>query len=91
MECPYCDGELEQIDSYFLGRDTNNILGDIFKCYNSEGFETKEELENYRQKLLEEGYNREEVLDIEVCESEVDSGHFHTSVNSDGLFTGYPC
>ena len=60
MECPYCEQELEYHDyyGYYLGNDSWDKIGDIFKCSNEE---CESEVFNYyfytdKQGNLHEGY-----------------------------------
>ena len=97
MECPYCNTELEQIDSfgnsnYILRGDQNGKSGDIFKCPNHEGFEDDSDTEAYLELIGEEiPLNIDAVREV-VCESSVHhvSGSFYTDRNGD-LQNGYPC
>jgi len=61
------------------------ILGEIYRCPNSSGFDDTEEAQNY----INENPNIEENVDEVVCESEINNGHFYTR-NGD-LVEGYPC
>lgn len=98
MECPYCNNELEEVDSwgnsdYILRGIQSGKSGDIFKCSNHEGFTDLEKA----QKYLEYSNQTLESLGITsleevVCESAVHhvSGSFYTD-RSGNLNNGYPC
>jgi hypothetical protein len=97
MECPYCGAELVWQDyygnivhaNYYFGYPQSWIdkTGDIYKCPNSEGFETQEEAKTYQEfnpHIKEE--NWEEVC----CDSFAFNGYFYTD-RYDNLYEGYPC
>lgn len=112
MECPYCGKELIHHDSYgtghpssFYGTAGNGIYypsnyqkcGDIYKCSNSEGFESEDEAMSYTTMWLGED-NLEEYLkkngytswEEVVCESDTFNGNFYTVEGSETLHEGYP-
>jgi len=98
MECPYCNAELEQTDSwgnsdYILRGDRNGKKGDIFKCPNHEGFDSETEAKDFL-KLNEETFEDLGVESLEevTCHSSVHhvSGSFYTD-RQENLHNGYPC
>jgi hypothetical protein len=82
-ECPYCGAELERTDSYFRN---GEVLGDIFKCPNAEGFPSQEEALHYDPTADPEEWEHV------CCHSGTHSvcGSFYTDVHG-RLNTGYPC
>lgn len=93
MECPYCGCELEWEDSYgnnnyIIYGDENGKSGDIYRCPNHEGFETKEEAIEY---AAENNIEYDTWVDI-VCDSSCHnvSGSFYTDKQGN-LYEGYPC
>lgn len=89
MECPYCNTELEWEDSYGIKEyinygNENYKNGDIYKCPNREGFETKEEALNYDDTC------DEDIWEYVACESGVFNRYFYTDKQGD-LHEGYPC
>ena len=89
MECPYCNAELEWEDSYgtaeyIIYGNEKYKNGDIYKCPNHEGFETKEEALSYDDTC------EEDIWEYIACESGVFNGYFYTDKQGD-LHEGYPC
>lgn len=88
FECPFCEAELVHEDSYgrVAAHQDGKIFGQIYKCPNAQGFQTKEAALNY-----ESSGDLENWEDI-TCESSVHhvSGSFYTDLN-DNLQEGYPC
>lgn len=105
MDCPYCNAQLNQTDTYFRGRPggyvngssphpigyysppTSNyeVLGEIFKCPNYEGFADTGEAEEYKKST-----NSEEPVEDISCESSIFSGNYYTD-KQENLHEGYPC
>lgn len=92
MECPCCGAELEYHDTYFLGRDHSNKLGDIYKCPNHEGFPSEEEAREYEKDALSGDETPAEDWTEITCSSSCHhvSGSFYTD-RQDRLHEGYPC
>lgn len=94
MECFYCGAELDCYDYY---KQYGKKIGDIYKCPNHEGFESKQEVSDYLE-TDEDGltdYLSENDLDSwedVLCESSVHSvsGSFYTDAQGN-LYAGYPC
>lgn len=87
MECTYCGSELGCVDFYGKGLGSDfRKEGDIYKCVNWEGFETKEEAEKY---ALDNDISYKNWEDL-VCDSEAFSGFYYTDRNGD-IYEGYPC
>lgn len=95
MICPYCDSELNYEDcyGYLASHQSGEILGDIYRCPNNEGFQSEEEANNYLNKIGETlenlGLSSWEELTCESYKHHV-SGSFYTD-KKDNLFNGYPC
>jgi len=106
MECSYCGAELICEDYYGYTKHAEHYWeypqswiekeGDIYRCPNHEGFQSKEDVLEYlgREDKLEEylkdcGYSSWKEV---VCESSTHhvSGSFYTDKN-DNLHEGYPC
>jgi hypothetical protein len=95
MKCPFCNIELldNGIYGYLALHQSGEVLGRIFKCPNSDGFESEELAKDYLL-LIGETLNKlclsswEEV----TCESYkfYVSGSFYTDKH-DNLHEGYPC
>ena len=89
MECMYCGAELIQEDIYGLlfSHQSGEVMGEIFRCQNHEGFETEEAARAYDPEFPEDS----DWMEI-VCESSCHSvsGSFYTDRNGD-LYAGYPC
>lgn len=93
MECPYCGAELEWEDSYgnrdyiCYGKEDGK-LGDIYRCPNNEGFDTKEDAIEY---MLKKDISYDDWKEI-VCDSALHnvSGSFYTD-KQNNLYEGYPC
>jgi len=92
MECPICGGELEYHDTYFRGRDQSDVLGEIYKCNNNEGFPSEELARQYEAEVLNENETPEADWQEIVCGSAVHhvSGSFYTDKQGN-LHEGYPC
>lgn len=78
MECPYCEVEMRYDDYYFKGRDTNNKIGDIYFCENSEGFEEEEVRDAYVEDndiKIGEGLDFVDKEDV-CCDSTSFNGYF---------------
>lgn len=91
MECTYCEAELNQEDTWWLGiPGKGEYQGEILRCPNHEGFESEEEAREYDDGTSEDGYieDWEEI----VCDSATHhvSGSFYTDKQG-GLHEGYPC
>lgn len=95
MKCPYCNAELNENGhyGYLAQHQSGEVLGYIYKCPNSEGFENIEDILEYldfsNQTMEDLVINN--LCDI-VCYSNVFpvSGSFYTDKNQN-LFEGYPC
>jgi len=96
MECTYCNVELIHEDVY--GKYLNDpqyceIHGQIYRCPNANGFDTKEEVDEYlqttEQTLKDFDCDSWEEL---VCDSATHhvEGSFYTD-RQDNLYEGYPC
>jgi len=84
MECPYCDSELEQIDTWWLGiPGKGKRMGGIYVCPVGSGQDEKPMAERVAERLRY-GYDG--------CPSAVFSvaGSFYTDKNGE-LHEGYPC
>ena len=97
MNCPYCNAELMHEDSFgtldFInGRDRNGKRGDIYKCPNSNGFESEYDCKYYLKEIDEtlESLGYESYEDV-ICENQHGNGFYYTYENSDFLREGYPC
>jgi len=105
MECPCCGAELVCHDYYFRGnysayekghRNSGfKKLGDIYKCTNSEGFETLEEVLEFlgiNENEFEEYCNQNGGIswDMVTCDSECHNGNYYIDEQGD-LHEGYPC
>ena len=111
MECPYCGQELTCTDHYgtgrpesFYGTAANGIhypstylkSGDIYKCNNTNGFDSVEEVKEYlglnNDDELEEYMVLNDISNWEdiVCKSGCFNGNFYTDSN-ENLHEGYPC
>ncbi len=105
MECTYCNTELSHKDTYgFLAsHQSGEVLGQIYRCPNHDGFDTKEEAGQYLIDSIDEIMNMDDVeeyfkkSDGETwedvgCESSCHSvsGSFYTD-KQDNLYGGYPC
>ena len=100
MECTYCESELTYEGPYGKGNLAAQEKygygwekhGDIYRCPNSDGFNSKEEADAYLKEIGETlnslGLESWEEL---VCDSATHnvSGSFYT--NNDNLKEGYPC
>lgn len=103
MECPHCNSELEDKGAYgyLASHQSGEILGYIYLCNNSDGFETEEDTLDYiiesesaenheeaRLYLVNEGMTWEEF----TCFSSTHyvCGSYYTD-NRDHLYEGYPC
>lgn len=95
MFCPYCNSILFDYGpyGYLAAHQSGEILGHTFKCPNHEGFQTKEEADDYLT-LIDEtieslGLNSWEEV---TCDSSMHhvSGSFYTDKNNN-LNNGYPC
>jgi hypothetical protein len=87
MKCIYCGAELEKEDEYgyFCRHQSNEKLGDIFRCPNHEGFQTEADAREYNEEFLEDW---EEACCESSCHSV--SGCFYTDKYGE-LYKGYPC
>src|ERR1017187_8897416 len=87
MECTYCGAELEDQGpwGYLALHQSGEVLGRVYKCPNSEGFQSDDEAKMYIGEY-------KTPLEDAVCESGLHrvSGCFYTDKN-DNLHTGYPC
>jgi len=100
FECPYCGSELDIVDTfskYDYKQHKYIVTHYIYKCPNSDGFETKEEALKYQPEELEVINDITNIKDIDwqdiVCESSTHhvSGSFYTYYKEDGyLYNGYP-
>lgn len=106
MNCPYCQAELVYHDSYGKSVPGEHYwipshfqkIGEIFKCPNFEGFESKEEaISSLRLQacLTEEQIKKIEDDDSDtweyiICGSNAFHGFFYTD-QYDNLYEGYPC
>jgi hypothetical protein len=92
MECPYCGAELvkEDVYGFLCSHQSGEILGDILRCPNHEGFETEEEARNYNEGSGD--YSEEEDWEEMCCGSccHYVSGSFYTDEHGN-LHEGYPC
>ena len=93
MECPHCNAELEWEDSYgnkdyIIYGNQNGKMGDIYRCPNHEGFNSKEEAIEYAEMVGLEYEDWEEI----VCQSSCNSisGSFYIDKQGN-LYEGYPC
>ncbi|MCP4987224.1 MAG: hypothetical protein GY928_14595 [Colwellia sp.] len=95
MECPICNAELTHEDTwgYLAAHQSGEIMGQIYRCPNHEGFDSEEEASEY----LKETNQTLEDLDCETweeltCDSSMHhvSGSFYTD-KQDNLHEGYPC
>lgn len=102
MECTYCGSELEYEDSYgnrdyICHGDSNGKRGDIYRCPNHEGFQTKDEVLTYLKiddseletYLKEQGFEEWQEVPCDSSTHNV-SGSFYTDCNGN-LYEGYPC
>ncbi len=95
MNCPYCNSELIDggVYGFLASHQSGEILGNTYKCPNSEGFETELEAIEYLD-LIDSCLEDLGVTTWEdvSCESAVHSvcGSFYTD-NNDNLHNGYPC
>lgn len=98
MDCPYCGAELVW-DDYWMRGVGGNKEGDIYRCPNSEGFDSYEDAEDYAINMcecdtLEELLGKEglECWENITCGSSMFSvcGSFYTDKSGE-LFEGYPC
>ena len=102
MECIYCGAELDWEDSYgnksyIIYGDKDGKSGDIYRCPNHEGFESKDDLLNYLEikesdldkYCKDNGFDSWEEIACESCTHSV-SGSFYTD-SSGNLYEGYPC
>lgn len=104
MECPYCNSELDDNGNwgYLASHQSGQVLGEIFTCNNSGGFESKEACFSFIKMHIEEcqtDNDCQEWINQEfdswedvTCESSSHSvcGSFYTDLN-DNLNDGYPC
>lgn len=96
MECLYCGAELECTDYYGKMKYAEHYYtypqsqiekeGDIYKCPNSEGFETKEDAIRYAKENNIEYNDWEDIC----CNSGCFNGNFYTD-KQENLYEGYPC
>lgn len=95
MFCPYCNNELFYVDSYGSSSDlsSGNPIGQIYKCYNSEGYNSIDEILEYlvftNRTMKSLGLKN---LEDVVCDSAMHhvTGYFYTDI-SGNLHNGYPC
>ena len=90
--CPNCGGELESQGDFgrLASHQDGKVIGHIYKCPNTEGFEDKE----LEQSYLDENPDIKIELqkdEAPVCNSAVHNGFFHKLKGSDWLTDGYPC
>lgn len=98
MECEYCGAELDDEGPFgrYLGTQYEELNGYIYRCPNSEGFETEEEALAYEPQYIEsiEDLEKEDPISWEeiCCDSNCHnvSGSFYSDRN-DNLHSGYPC
>jgi hypothetical protein len=96
MECTYCGFELNIVDYYgrILAHQDGKKLGDILKCPNHEGFDSKEDALIYMNEC--NSLNNIHDADFDwreiVCDSSCHhvSGSFYTDEQGN-LHEGYPC
>ena len=95
MKCPYCDSALtyEEEYGYLAPHQTGEVLGYIYKCPNSEGFDSEKEANEYLDLIGE----TLETMGVEsweelTCYSSVFHvcGSFYTDKYGE-LHEGYPC
>lgn len=97
MECTYCNAEMTYEGPYGKGNMAAQEkygygwqkIGDIYRCPNHEGFESKEEEDEYIELVGE--FSDQEGESI-CCDSSTHnvSGSFYTDSNGN-LREGYPC
>ena len=95
MECPYCDSllEYESEYGYLAPHQTGEVLGYIYKCPKSEGFDSEEEANEYLNHIGEtiESIGVESWEEL-TCHSSVFHvcGSFYTDKYG-ALHECYPC
>lgn len=95
MKCPYCDSALtyEEEYGYLAPHQTGEVLGYIYKCPNSEGFDSEKEANEYLDLIGETletmGIESWEELTCYSSEFHV-CGSFYTDKHGE-LHEGYPC
>ena len=95
MECPICSAELENngVYGYLAQHQSGEILGNNYKCPNSEGFESEEDSLLF---LLETNQTLDSIgvscLEEVTCDSSMFNvaGAFYTD-KQENLHEGYPC
>lgn len=95
MECPFCNAELKYTDTwgFLAAHQSGEVMGNIFKCPNAEGFEDEQAANDY---LFQEGETLENLglssWEELTCPSSMHfvSGSFYTD-KQENLHEGYPC
>ena len=95
MECTYCGAELTHEDTYgyLASHQSGEILGQIYRCPNHDGFEDEESANEYLSEIGETIKTLGlESWDELTCDSSTHhvSGSFYTD-KQDNLHQGYPC
>jgi len=92
MGCPYCEAELDSIDVYgYLARhQSGEVLGEIYKCPNHDGFKDEQQAERYLNEISEtlESLGVKSWEEV-ICENSFGNGFYYTNKSGD-LLEGYP-
>lgn len=97
MECPYCNAELRYEGPYGRGNMAAQEkygygwekTGDMYRCPNHDGFDSKEEADEYVEMTGEHSDQKWDEVCCDSCVHNV-SGCFYTDSN-ENLKEGYPC
>ena len=73
---------------FYPPTDNYKVIGNIYECRNSDGFDGIEEAREYAHSLCDI-FNESDWESV-VCESAVHNGHFYTDEQGE-LHKGYPC